>query len=190
MNVRWRRVPYLYVRPHMPSHTSQSAQHAILQIANAADRRLAWEFFVLFSRFEYALKRSGFLRPNVPEAQADWGRFARENQPAFSERNSASVAEAVAYYNAEPPRKQLQQNGRLHWSNPLRPVDGERPLEFLCRAIGTVRNNLFHGGKFPQFPVHDASRDEALLKYAKELLFELLELDAEVRRQFFEGIEE
>lgn len=174
----------------MSSHSSQSAQHAILKIANAADRRLAWEFFVLFSRFEYALKRSGFLRPNVPEAQADWGRFARENQTAFSERNSALVAEAVAYYKVKPPRKQLQQNSRLHWSDPLRPGDGEKPLEFLCRAIGTVRNNLFHGGKFSQFPVQDASRDEALLMYAKELLFELLELDAEVRRQFFEGIDE
>lgn len=176
----------------MPSRSSQSAQQAILQIAEAADRRLAWEFFVLFSRFEYALKRSGFLRPNVPEAQADWGRFARENQTPFSESNSVSVAkkEAVAYYEKEPPRKQLQQNGRLHWSDPLRPGDGETSLEFLCRAIGTVRNNLFHGGKFPQFPVQDVSRDEALLKHAKELLFELLELNAEVRRQFFEGIDE
>lgn len=171
------------------SASSQTTQDAILRIAKAADRRLAWEFFVLFSRFEYALKRSGFLRPNVSEAQADWGRFARENQAAFLERSSVSLASAAAYYEAEPPRKQLQRDGRLHWSDPLRPGDGEKPLEFLCRAIVTVRNNLFHGGKFPQFPVQDMSRDEALLQHAKELLFELLELNDEVRTQFFEGIE-
>ncbi len=31
---------------------------SIRQITDSEDRQLAWEFFVFFSRFEYALKRT------------------------------------------------------------------------------------------------------------------------------------
>lgn len=167
---------------------SLTAQNAILSIAAATDRRLAWEFFVLFSRFEYALKRSGFLR-HVSDAQADWGAFARKVQAEFSSLHSPSLHNALEYFMSSPPRKQLCQDKMLHWSDPVRRGDGEGQLEFVCRAIGIVRNNLFHGSKFPQFEVAEPSRDQDLLKHAKELMFALVDLDAQVRIHFFDWID-
>jgi hypothetical protein len=168
----------------------KSAQSVVARISDAADRRLAWEFFVLFSRLEYALKRSGFLKRNKPVAEVDWDRFGRNIQGVFSQVSSDSVAKAIQYYEAHPPRKQLQVNGVMQWDNPLKHRDGEGQLVYLCRAIGVVRNNLFHGGKFPQLLMSDYSRDEELLNHAKELLFSLIELHDDVRRHFFDGIDE
>ena len=43
----------------------------IANIAHDPQRGIAWEFFVFFARFEYALKRvDDFLMPN--EAKANW----------------------------------------------------------------------------------------------------------------------
>jgi hypothetical protein len=166
-----------------------AAQAAITRIAAATDRRLAWEFFVLFSRFEYALKRSGFLKTR-PAAEADWDRFALVVHNAFSRLEHGAVRQAVQYYEQHPPRKQLQEGGHLRWSEPLSHGDGENQLVYLCRAVGVVRNNLFHGGKFPQMPIADPSRDQHLLTHARELLFSLVELHEEVRQHFFDGIDE
>ena len=172
---------------HFPT---PSAQTAVSQIADAADRRLAWEFFVLFSRFEYALKRSGFLKLDKPAAEANWDGFAIEVQDSFARVQDSNVVIALQYYEDHPPRKQLQQNGVLRWSEPLKHGDGEKQLVYLCRAVSTVRNNLFHGGKFPQLPVADPSRDQDLLRHGRELLFALVELNKNVHRHFFEGINE
>jgi hypothetical protein len=42
----------------------------------AEDRMLVLQFFLVFARFEYALKRSGFLRGNESKVEPDWDRFA------------------------------------------------------------------------------------------------------------------
>lgn len=174
----------------MTHKPQRAAQSVVSRIADSEDRRLAWEFFVLFSRFEYALKRSGFLKTNKPIAEADWERFSREMDSSFCSLNSTALSEAVEYYEMSPPRKQLQQKGILIWDDPLRYGDGEYRLTFLCRSIGVVRNNLFHGGKFTQMPVSDPSRDQVLLRHAKELLFSMLELNEPVKKNFFDGIDE
>jgi hypothetical protein len=114
----------------------------VTQIAAAADRRLAWEFFVLFSRFEYALKRSGFLKLDKQVAEANWDGFAMEVQDSFAQLQEPRFLSAVKYYQEHPPRKQLQQDGSLQWSEPLRLGHGEKPLVYLCRAVSLVRNNL------------------------------------------------
>jgi hypothetical protein len=42
---------------------------AVTRIANSEDRKLAWHFFILFSRMEYALKRSGrYLQEGTTDA--------------------------------------------------------------------------------------------------------------------------
>jgi hypothetical protein len=44
-------------------------------IGLATDRDLVFAFFAAYSRFEYALKRSGFLKAQ-DKAQPDWDKFA------------------------------------------------------------------------------------------------------------------
>lgn len=57
---------------------------------NTLDRVLpsATEFFAVFSRFEYALKKCGYFRASNQrnDVQADWDRFANMLGPDFLEQ--------------------------------------------------------------------------------------------------------
>ena len=57
---------------------------SIRRIADSEDRKLAWQFFVFFSRFEYALKRTPrYLRGTTSGAQPNWDRFGADYDEAF-----------------------------------------------------------------------------------------------------------
>jgi len=162
---------------------------AIRRIANSEDRRLAWHFFVFFSRMEYALKRSGKYLMPVEKAEPNWDKFGSDHDEAFRDSLSDPTQNAVDYIVANPPRYQIRQDGRMNWSEPRQ--RGTGPLLiwlFLC--IRTVRNNLFHGGKFPLIPIGDPSRDRNLLMNALVILNASLELDQEVRNCFFDNLED
>lgn len=154
----------------------------IEQIAMSPDRQLAWSFFVLFARTEYALKRCGFLK-NKTTAEADWEAFVRE---IFDVPSGAMTA--IAYLGAHPPRKQEQVDGALRWSDPIQRGDGEHDLVFVCRCISTVRNNLFHGGKFQDGPISDPTRDLTLLKSASDVIFALLDSSDRVHHVFLQEL--
>lgn len=163
----------------------------IRRIANAADRRLAWEFFVFFSRFEYSLKRhERYLKEGIGQAEANWDRFASDYAPHFNPNASANLAAAVSYYLKVPPRKQLRNNGKMQWSAPDI-HDGKEPLlVWLLRVVRIVRNNLFHGGKFPLIPIADPSRDRELVGNAIIILAACLLLNKRVSQEFLDGIDE
>lgn len=164
--------------------------NAIQQIAHAPDRALAWEFFVFFSRFEYALKRDRrFLQPGTGDAQPNWDRFASDHNHNFNPATSQALQDAVAFYLAHPPRKQLRNHGEMSWSEP-QTWDGREPqLIWLLRVVRTVRNNLFHGGKFPLLPVHEVSRDRNLIMHGLVILDGALSLDRVVQHNFLDGLE-
>ncbi len=171
-----------FVEPPLPE--------VIRRIANSDDRRLAWEFFVFFARFEYALKRvKRYLKP-VDKAEANWDRFASDFNKQFNPCATPELGNAIAYFQREPPRKQLQANGVLDWSDPLSFQGNEPFLVWLLRVVRTVRNNLFHGGKFPLIPISEPSRDRELLTNAITILAACLPLDQQVSDYFVEGIED
>jgi hypothetical protein len=166
-----------------------SPERALRAIIRAQDRLLAWEFAVLFARCEYALKRASYLKKlKSIAAEADWERFALAIQPVFNPNANQELQAACSYYFDSTPMRQTVQRGELSWES-LKRGDGEHDLVFLCRKITTVRNNLFHGGKFPSHRIEDPSRDTKLLNYAKVILFALVELDPVVRARFMETIE-
>jgi hypothetical protein len=78
----------------------------------------------------------------------------------------------------------------MGWSEPRRREANERQLTWLLLAIRTVRNNLFHGGKFPLIPMPDPSRDRDLLIHSLTILDAMLQLDVNVRTMFFEHLED
>jgi len=162
---------------------------AIQRIANSDDRQLAWQFFVFFSRMEYALKRTRRYLKNVANAEPNWDRFGSDHDERFSGLLSLPLTQAVRYFEANPPRKQIQVDGSMAWSEPRSRRANERLLPWLLLAIRTVRNNLFHGGKFPLIPMPDPSRDRDLLVHALTVLNAALELDDEVRSNFFDGLD-
>jgi hypothetical protein len=160
---------------------------AIRRIEDSEDRTLAWAFFIFFSRMEYALKRSGYLSGTVA-AQPNWDRFSSEHSLKFNPDASEQLRTAVNYFIAQPPRKQVQENREIHWK-PQEYDEKEPLLNWLLRMIRCVRNNLFHGGKFPLIPISEPSRDREVLLNSLVILQSSLPLDPKVQRQFFADLE-
>lgn len=165
---------------------------SIQRIVRHQDRRLALEFFVLFSRLEYALKHSGaYLLAGEGDARPDWSLFAKEHDFAFSALDGPDVQQAVEYLTAHPPSKERRHDGSLSFRSakvyPQSP--GQRMLEFLLVQCACVaRNNLFHGAKFNTAEV-DASRDRELLSHCAAVLSAAINLDLRVKAAFTSGLE-
>ena len=146
------------------------------------DPKLVWRFFLAFSRFEYALKCSGYLRQDRNGAVfADWQRFALTHRQTFVADQNDEVRIACNYFTKRPPRQQTLIHGVLGWrnSNPL----GKTPLLcWLVTMVARVRNNLFHGGKFPWRV--DPVRNSTLVRHALVLLDAFADLDEPVKHYF------
>lgn len=108
--------------------------------------KIAGEYFRLFSRFEYALKASGYLVPNSRDAKADWERFSVEINDAFDKIDNKELKAAITFMLSEPPKKQINNNGVVDWDETL--PNSKNQTDLLLLYVRRIRNNLFHGGKF------------------------------------------
>jgi hypothetical protein len=138
------------------------------------DRELVCEFFAVFSRFEFALKESGFDRIVRGFVEPAWRRYAEEVAKLLVVEQGSSLDQAVSYLCDEPP---LSQVGAKQWER--RPLLGNSKLEQAIDAAKQVRNNLFHGGKHT--PHSPPGRDNALVKSSLAVLYACLEADKEMR---------
>lgn len=173
-----------------PVATDIPVPAVILAITESKERQLVWCFVVFFSRMEYALKRcSPYLKSGTKDAQPNWDTFGSRWDQQFAPEASEELKTAVEYFIKEPPRKQLCDGNTMRWSEPQLYDPREPRLCWLLRMIRCVRNNLFHGGKFPIAKISDPSRDRELLMYSLTILQSVLELDAEVKNKFYEDIE-
>lgn len=149
---------------------------------------LLLDFFLKFSRFEYALKASNFFQrrndPSRPlEAKPDWGSFAVSLRDAFQPDKKDELRQACEYILDSPPWRQVVINDLVAWKSPVR-LEHESDLEFLLRMVRCVRNNLFHGGKY-NIEVHEETeRTERLLKNSLIILNECLTLAPIVKQVF------
>ena len=127
------------------------------------DRDLLLEFFMLFSRFEYALKRSGrYARAGRNDsAEPNWELFASDASGAWLSGQGPNSAAVRALVSA-PPRRQVFRDGALGWADP--PAASAESLTDVLRLVKTVRNNLFHGGKQPDGDIDEVSRNSTLLR--------------------------
>jgi hypothetical protein len=150
-------------------------------------------FFVFFSRFEYALKRGGFLktpreqkcRKKIDDsASPNWDSFASVlGQKFLDEVRDSAKAETIL---TTPPKKQVVVKGNdLDW----RDGSSIRTAADLFVAVRRLRNNLFHGGKFPNssLPVGNPDRDDRLISEAIEILKMALARCQSVKTKFFES---
>jgi hypothetical protein len=120
------------------------------------------DFFITFARFEFALKQSGFVHGDEAKVSPDWDGFSRV-MAHFDDATLAPVLESCPYLRENPPKKQILKNGRLAWVQPAR---SQSEIQNLLLNVRTVRNNVFHGGKFPLpvGPVAEPLRDCRLLQ--------------------------
>lgn len=148
----------------------------------ALDRELVLEFFWKFSVFECALKREGFLRARREDAAAepDWRKFARDIEGRFDAASVSGFAEAKSELLRLSPRRQVVRDGRLAWE----PIDQNRGSEdeFIIQLMKAVRNNLFHGGKYPDGPIDEVARNRDILRAALKILDGCYEAHAGVKR--------
>ena len=88
----------------------------------------------------------------------------------------------------KPPKTQIVSGNDLGWRET--PIgQGEHHESYVLRLVRTVRNNLFHGGKYPYplGPVEDVARNERLLRSAVVILRQCLKLSKTVRNNFEEA---
>ncbi len=141
------------------------------------------EFFITFSRFECALKASGFANGDEDRVSANWDTFLAAISNDFQPDRTAQLKSAVDYLINDPPRIQILYKGKLSWRN--RVFQKKDPIiNKVGLSIRDIRNNLFHGGKFNGNYEEDVSRNYILLKKSIIILDEWLSLNETVGGHF------
>lgn len=151
--------------------------------------KLVTDFFLVFSRFEYALKRAEFVfeskaRHDNPDdsgrANPDWRRFSESIESFYDPHDSPQLAEAIDYLLSRPPQCQVvKQGGSLGW-RPLEKRKNQTEVDWLLDTVKMVRNNLFHGGKHMEEP----ARDNKLLKSSLIVLEACLRWNPDVKKVY------
>ena len=145
------------------------------------DRDLVLNFFWKFSVFECALKSEGFLKSGR-WAAADWDRFGSEVKGCLARVSVPGFAGAVRKLVDYSPRRQVvREDGCLGWETTSRTAS-ESDEEHVLRLLRTARNNLFHGGKYPDGPVDEVTRDRAILRTCLTVLDGCFELHEGVKK--------
>lgn len=141
---------------------------------------LATDLFVTFSRFEYALKHTGFHKGDG-DAQPNWRRFALSVDPKLMNSSSTELGVAIDYLLQHPPKKQVIRNGLLEWKEAKPNTNSKADLVLLY--VRRVRNNLFHGGKFNGH-WFVPERSEKLLRCSLVTLNACLKSSSDVRETY------
>lgn len=140
------------------------------------------EFFVIFSRMEYALKAEGFLI-NKRNAEADWPSFAENIKDQINKKTGENgFKKAIDYILTNSPKAQINENGIIKWE--IRPASQGNDIKDLFTYIKRIRNNLFHGGKFSNGVLEDFDRDLNLVRSALIILKESINYNSKVHDAF------
>jgi hypothetical protein len=151
------------------------------------DRDLVLTFFWKFSVFECALKREGFLRSGWNgAAEPDWDKFGKSIVGRFDDVRASGFQVAVRTLKDASPRRQVVNDGCLGWES-ITQRPGESEEEFVLRLVKTTRNNLFHGGKYPDGPIAEVARDQTILRAALGVLGGCYELHPDVAQRVREA---
>ena len=148
----------------------------------ALDRELVLDFFWKFSVFEAALKREGFVRAGPHNAaEPDWKRFALEVEGRLAAAPVTGLEEAKEELRRLSPHRQIVRDGKLGWE----PIEQNEESDdaFIIRLMKTVRNNLFHGGKYPDGHIKEIARNRKILRAALTILDACYKVHAGVRHQ-------
>lgn len=151
----------------------------------SAGRDELGEFFLTFSRFEFAVKAAGYAKQGSwGEAKADWDAFAAAIADELKEQGSEEYQRAAEYLSSEPPKSQTYENGKLGWSHQAGNKRWSAERILLFRVQG-VRNNLMHGAKFLAPESQDADRDRQLMVAATSVIERFVNVSPDLRDAFF-----
>jgi hypothetical protein len=133
-------------------------------------RELIFRFFYRFSRFEFALKRADLLRDHTPGARADpgWPDFIDQFKQGYEPSEAAK-----GLVEANPKREIVGPDG--HSLAFTEVCAGDSELGHVVALARTVRNNLFHGGKYDSEGWDNPARMRKLVTLSMKVLDELAE---------------
>ena len=143
------------------------------------DINICMEFFIVFSRFEYCLKRAGYLYTYKNRCGADWYKFFTNNRDSINILLEDNV-ELFEYILKNPPKKQAIVDGQLSWKE----VKEKDKITAINQYLRIIRNNLFHGGKFPRGPIKELARNKELLIKGKDILLKLKDIESKISNYF------
>ncbi|GEM50767.1 hypothetical protein EB1_05570 [Empedobacter brevis NBRC 14943 = ATCC 43319] len=167
-------------------HTTQFIEQ-FNQAFNENGRKLIQEFFISFSRFEYALKASDFINGN-DRITRNWDAYVVSISSIFDPTKNEILQESVNYLIENPPKIQAINENGIIWSD--RNLDQSTPIVNKLRLhISDVRNNLFHGGKFNGTFSPENSRNYKLLQSCLIILNEWIEISPNIKNNFSQPIE-
>lgn len=155
--------------------------HLFQQLHMPAD--LAIEFMATFSRMEHALKSTGYALGNEGKVDPAWDRFANEIDEQFNQLESKDLVAAKDLLLNSPPRKQVLQDGQVIFQDQVLDQN-QRATQQVIRFVRTVRNNLFHGGKFLPTGETEVGRNEALVRASLKIIRTCLELNKRVKQSY------
>ena len=145
-------------------------------IMNPLDK-LAFDFFKLFARYEFALKDMGYINVGRnDEPNPAWDRFANEIGEQLFSTDQDTIKESIDYILSSPPKRQVVIEGIAQWQDV---PNNERNSQALFGHIRRIRNNLFHGAKF-NGTWFDPQRSEKLLSCGFNILSYCIELNDEI----------
>lgn len=133
------------------------------------------------------MKRAHFLKKQE-RAEASWDEYAESIRGEFPRATDSGFVAACNYLRDNPPDLQVVLDDQLGWKGVVQ-GSGESTARYILRLVQTVRNNLFHGGKYPYpaGPVSDVARNQDLLKASVSILEQCLILSAEISNFFEEA---
>ena len=152
---------------------------------------LVLKFFLVFSRFEFALKAAGYHKKirarrnsGMPDGVGpDWESFAAAIESQFPFAGDLEVETAIDYFKTHPPMQQILNGSRIVWASEQE--SGKRDsADWALAMVKRVRNNLFHGGKYPFAFVEEPSRNGELLNHSLVILQHCLSLSDRVADSF------
>jgi hypothetical protein len=142
-------------------------------------KKLVYDFFFAFSRLEFALKSAGFRRRDRNNAaQPNWTAFIRKHERHYQLSNADKKL-----LNCPPKRQCIDTKNRLVWEDVVF-ESGDSNLKKVSLILRTIRNNLFHGGKYGHRSWDDPKRVTFLLQNGLETIEFLKEIDSKVKRLF------
>lgn len=112
-----------------------------------------------------------------------WDRFANYVHERFTQLENEYLASSVKFLLEQPPRKQVLQNGRLEFIK-QEIEHGQRSTQQLLKMVRTVRNNLFHGGKYSPDGEVEQGRNEQLVTASLDVLKQCRLLHEEVSSSY------
>jgi hypothetical protein len=144
---------------------------------------LACQFLAVFSRMEYALKSTRYAIGSEKKVDPAWDSFANEIDDAFLQIEDPEVVAARNYLLTRPPRKQTLAGNRITFTDQIIDANQKQTQQILL-MVRTVRNNLFHGGKYLPEGEQEAGRNHLLVRHGLTVLLACSKLDQEVRNSF------